>query len=492
MRLHVTTGGPGQDAGVSGENPVVSPLQRRTLVADPVEKLPFKASSRQSAPPRFPAAQCPGERAARRPGPQDAERFLQEVRSRAGMRRDLLVEDRRGDERLAGGGRVDEPADSPAAGAVLSVSLPAAPRPSLSIVMPTVSWTGTFAWCVERCLDLVDAGGDGCELVVVYDGVAPPPPSSLERPGVTVLETGERGGPARARNLAAEAARGEILLFVDADVELAGDVVERVRTLFACEPDRVAVFGTYDDEPRAEGTVSQFRNLLHHHTHVAHAGRAGTFWSGCGAIRTASFLDLGGFDEGYRYPSVEDIELGMRVVAAGGRIDLDPSLRCKHAKAWSLGSMIYTDIVHRARPWTHLIAASHSLPDALNIDWRGRASGVCAVGMIVALAAGLVLPAAGLPAVGGMALACLLSLVVLNADFYRLCLRKRGARFAVASVALHWLYYVYSSITFGVVMIQEALLDLVRPVACHESSSAPSSTGDTAATIGRPRPITGR
>ena len=408
------------------------------------------------------------------------------------MRRDLFVEDRRDDTGLAGGGPAEQPADFPATGAALSAPLPAAPRPSLSIVMPTISWTGSFASCVERCLDLVDAGGDGCDLVVVFDGVAPPPPASLDRPGVTVLETGERTGPARARNLAAEAARGEILLFVDADVELAGDVVERVRTLFACEPDRVAVFGTYDDEPRASGTVSQFRNLLHHHTHVAHAGRAGTFWSGCGAIRAASFLDLGGFDEEYRYPSVEDIELGMRIVAAGGQIDLDPSLRCKHAKTWSLGSMIYTDIVHRARPWTHLIAASHSLPDALNIDWRGRASGVCAVGMLVALAAGLVLPAKSLPAVGGMALACLIGLVVLNVDFYRLCLRKRGARFAVASVALHWLYYVYSSITFGVVMIQEALLGLVRPVACHARCSEPSSTGESAAAISRSRPIAGR
>jgi glycosyltransferase involved in cell wall biosynthesis len=313
------------------------------------------------------------------------------------MRRDLFVEDHRDDTGLDGGGPAEQPADFPATGAALSAPLPAATRPSLSIVMPTISWTGSFASCVERCLDLVDAGGDGCDLVVVFDGVAPPPPASLDRPGVTVLETGERGGPARARNLAAEAACGEILFFVDADVEL-----------------------------------------------------------------------------------------------AGGRIDLDPSLRCKHAKTWSLGSMIYTDIVHRARPWTHLIAASHSLPDALNIDWRGRASGICAVGMLVALAAGLVLSAAALPAVGGMALACLIGLFVLNADFYRLCLRKRGARFAVASVALHWLYYVYSSLTFGVVMIQEALLGLVRPVACHARCSEPSSTGESAAAISRSRPIAGR
>jgi len=364
-------------------------------------------------------------------------------------------------------------------------------EPGLSIVMPTVSWTGTFEPCARRCLDLVDAAGGGVELVVVFDGDPPSTPAWLDRAGVTVIGTGVRRGPARARNMAAEAAAGELLLFVDADVELAGDAVDRIRAAFAADPDLVALFGAYDDEPLAVGTVSQFRNLLHHHTHVAHAGRAGTFWSGCGAIRAALFLDIGGFDEKYRFPSVEDIELGMRIAAAGGRIVLDPTVRCKHAKRWSLGSMVYTDIVHRARPWTRLIAVSHSLPDALNIDWRGRLSGICAVGMLVAGVAASLLPAAALPACGVVLVACLAVLIAINADFYRLCLRKRGLPFAVVSIALHWLYYVYSSITFGVVMIQEATLGLVRSFACPTPSSASSSTGEPLAAANPSPPIVG-
>jgi GT2 family glycosyltransferase len=294
-------------------------------------------------------------------------------------------------------------------------------------------------------------------------------PEWLGRPDVRILATGDRGGPARARNLAAESAAGDLLLFVDADVELESDAVERIREAFVVDPDLVAVFGSYDDEPLCPGVVSRFRNLLHHHTHAAHPGPAVTFWSGCGAILRSRFLDLGGFDEGFRFPSVEDIELGMRITAAGGRILLDPAIRCKHAKSWSLASMIYTDVVHRARPWTRLIASRRLLAPVLNVDWRGRSSGVLAVLAVVMALAAIRWPSAGWWAAG-----CLAGVVALNAGFYRLCLQKRGPVFMLAAIALHWLYFVYSSLTFGVILVAELLNPSGTLRACDHPAFPPS------------------
>ena len=58
------------------------------------------------------------------------------------------------------------------------------------------------------------------------------------------------------------------------------------------------------------------------------AGDATTFWAGLGAIQRTAFLEAGGFDaEQYRAPSIEDVELGLRLAAAGARIRLDPSVR---------------------------------------------------------------------------------------------------------------------------------------------------------------------
>jgi GT2 family glycosyltransferase len=322
--------------------------------------------------------------------------------------------------------------------------------PHISVVMPTIFWSGTFERCARRVLAMLETSAAHAEVVFVFDGVAPPAPEWLDRPDVTIVETGKQSGPAIARNLAADSARGSILFFVDADVELSVDAIDRVDALFAADPDLVGLFGAYDDEPAADGVTSVFRNLLHHYTHVSNPGRAGTFWSGCGAMRTTAFLDVGGFNARYAYPSVEDIELGMRVAANGGEILLAPDVRCKHLKRWTLASMVFTDIVHRAAPWTRLIMNSHSLPTTLNLDWRGRLSGVCSVLLAVCLAA-----SAFAPLLLWAAVACGLVVIAVNSDFYRLCLRKRGIGFAVSSISLHWLYFVYSSLTFAAVTLHE-------------------------------------
>lgn len=330
----------------------------------------------------------------------------------------------------------------------------------LSVIMPTIFWTGTFERCARRVLSLLDETTANAEVVFVFDGSPPPAPAWLDRPGVTIVKTGSRSGPAIARNLAAESARGEVLFFVDADVELAADAIDRVHAAFAADPDLVGLFGAYDDEPAAVSLTSTFRNLLHHHTHVSNPGTAGTFWSGCGAMRTTAFLDVDGFDEKFAYPSVEDIELGMRVTANGGKILLAPDVRCKHLKHWTLASMVITDIVHRATPWTRLIINSRGLPATLNLDWRGRLSGICSV-----LLAACLVVAGFAPVALWAALACGLVVVALNSGFYGLCARKRGVGFAVASFALHWLYFVYSSLTFGVVTLHELWLRSRRSAA---------------------------
>lgn len=336
----------------------------------------------------------------------------------------------------------------------------------LTVVMPTVGFDGDFAAAARRVLESIDRGDFAAEFVVAVDGPALELPAWLDRPDVTVVATGVRAGPAATRNAAVEAARGGVLFFVDADVELAPDALERALAAFAAEPDLVGVFGAYDDEPAAPGLVSQFRNLLHHHTHVSHPGDATTFWTGCGAMRTANFLDVGGFDAGFGCPSVEDIDLGMRVTSAGGRIALDPGLRCKHLKRWTLASMIRTDVFQRAVPWTRMLVARRTLPTTLTIDRKNRACGVLALALVAALVVAPFVPYAW-----AVAAACGLAIGLCHSGFYRLCLRKRGPVFAVGAFALHVLFFVYSSITFGLVVLAQA---------CARPARRPQAAGEPA------------
>jgi cellulose synthase/poly-beta-1,6-N-acetylglucosamine synthase-like glycosyltransferase len=289
-------------------------------------------------------------------------------------------------------------------------SAPPIPPPSITVVVPATDRPPTL----DRCVAAIEAGDE--------------PPDEL-----CVVDDPAGAGPAEARNRGARRAVGEVLLFVDSDVAIHPDAVGRIRAAFAHDPALTAVFGAYDDDPAAPGTVSRFRNLLHHHVHVTSPGRASTFWAGIGAVRREAFLESGGFDaRRYPRPAVEDIELGSRLCAAGARIELDPRIRGTHLKAWTLGETVATDFARRGVPWARLQLETRRLSGALNLGWRNRASAAA-----VALACAATLARRPTPAVSAAA-----ALVTLNRSLYALLARRGGARLAVAGVGLHALHHV--------------------------------------------------
>ena len=286
---------------------------------------------------------------------------------------------------------------------------------TLSVVVPATDRPATLPRCVAA-LDRAAAAAGGVEIVVVQ---------------------GPRGlGVCAARNTGAARACGDVIVFVDSDVEVHPDALVRIRAAFADVPALTAVFGSYDDAPPG-GTVAAFRNLLHHYVHQRGAGPAATFWSGLGAIRRDAFLAAGGFDgERFPQPSIEDVDLGVRLVADGARIVLDPAIQGTHLKAWTLRSMVRTDFARRGVPWVALLLRSGHLRSTaattLNLGWRHRASAAaCATGV-----AGL---AFRRPAT---VLAALLVLLGANREFYGLLARRRGVGEAVVGVGLHVVHHL--------------------------------------------------
>src|SRR5262245_35886331 len=89
---------------------------------------------------------------------------------------------------------------------------------------------------------------------------------------VCVVDAPRELSASAARNAGVARTTGEVLVFVDADVEVHPDVFERVRSAFDADPELTAVFGSYDDRPAHRSTVSAFRNLLHHQVHQDGAG----------------------------------------------------------------------------------------------------------------------------------------------------------------------------------------------------------------------------
>lgn len=282
------------------------------------------------------------------------------------------------------------------------------------------------------------------EVIVADDGSGDGSGDFARSLGAQVVTTDRRAsGPSRARNLAAEQARGAVLLFVDADVVVGDDAVERLVETFADEAVG-SVYGSYDDQPDHRGYASLYMNLRHHFGHRGRRDDVDTFWAGLGAIRRDVFIAVGGYDvEAFPYPSVEDIDLGRRLREAGAQIRRDPEIRGKHLKRWSWWQVMHTDVMRRAAPWSRMMRQYPGAFRDLNVSHAEKFKALLALAFV----ASGPLAALGLAPLG-VWLACALGVAVANAGLLRVFLRCGGPLFAVIGLVFHQLHLCYSAATF--------------------------------------------
>ena len=312
--------------------------------------------------------------------------------------------------------------------------------PRLSVIVPVRDGAGFLAQSLPA-LRASDLAGDAWELIVVDDASRD---GSAEVAGrfADLVARPDGAGPAAARNHGVRQSRGDILVFIDADVSVHRDALRRLARSF--DDDAVAaVFGAYDTSPRAPGLVSQYRNLLHHWVHAQGRGEAETFWAGLGAVRRRAFMAAGEFDE--TMLQLEDIDLGYRLRALGHRILLQPEIQGTHLKQWTLGSMLRTDLFGRGVTWMrlHLAQGRGGRPGTLNLRPAEKLYTLLAFTAVLAVGAALVsadwrwlIPAA----------LCLALVLAGNLPLFRWFARERGLRFALFAVPLRLLYYLLNAI----------------------------------------------
>ncbi|WP_406565943.1 glycosyltransferase [Allitabrizicola rongguiensis] len=289
------------------------------------------------------------------------------------------------------------------------------------------------------------------EVIVVDDGSTDGTAAQARDLGARVIQMAHQAGPAAARNRGSKEASGQILWFVDSDVAVHPDAGEVMQKLMV-DPTLVAAFGSYDTNPPEPGWLSRYKNLIHHFYHTQGAGEATTFWAGCGAVRADAFRAVGGFDAArYRYPSIEDIELGDRLRHVG-RIRIEPALQATHLKRWRIVNVLRTDILHRALPWSRLIRERSGLADTLNISrlerLRAGLAGLFALSCLTLVADAGLWP---------LPLVLFVSAILAN---WRLALflnRQGGPIFALFGLVWHQLYYIYASATYVWCMFEARL-----------------------------------
>jgi glycosyltransferase involved in cell wall biosynthesis len=309
-----------------------------------------------------------------------------------------------------------------------------APRPErVAVIIPARNSAATLPRCLSALLAQVS---DDDEVIVVDDFSTDDTGAVAATFNVKVVRLSSHGGISAARNRGVELTNAPVLFFYDSDVVLAPGALARAKATMM-RPEVGALIGSYDDDPDAPTTISRFKNLAHHHFHQRSGTEVTSFWGGCGLIRRDLFLAAGGFDNEQR--TIEDVELGYRLTARGVRIVLDRDLQVKHLKQWTLRSLVKTDVVLRAIPWTLFWLEGRGLPRDLNFSADQRVAAIVAAVTAIAVPLAIFRPAAWL-----LIALLLVAALCLNRDLYRLFLRRGGPWFAVKGFLLQQFYYLYS------------------------------------------------
>ena len=318
-------------------------------------------------------------------------------------------------------------------------------KPTVSVIIPVHNGGSNFRRCL---LSLAAAVPPPEEIMVVADGDSDGSWRMAEEFGLRVIRLPVSRGPAGARNAGAGAAKGEILFFVDADVTVPPDAIAQILSAFQQAPEMSVLFGSYDDEPFETNFLSQYKNLFHHYVHQTANAEASTFWGACGAVRRNVFLAAGGFNEEYRHPSIEDIELGYRLKKAGCRVRLVKGLMVKHLKRWDARSLLMADFFYRALPWTALILNQGEFVDDLNLKTSNRLGVVFTNILLLSLLGALCTPWLMIPAA-----LYSMGLLRLNRDLYRFFEKRRGLLFTLKAIPWHWFYFFYCGLAFSLGLV---------------------------------------
>lgn len=243
----------------------------------------------------------------------------------------------------------------------------------LSVVVPTHETRDLTL----RCIATLEAEGtDGLEIVVVDDGSSDGTAEALaaRHPRVRVLRNEPAAGFTRAANRGLAEARGDLLLLLNSDTEVAPGAFAPLFAAFARDP-RLGAAGAVlhypDGSPQWSGgraptlawlfvLASGLAPLL---ARVpvwrrvkpvgAPAGRVDWVTGAALALRRRAWEEAGGFDEQFRFYG-QDLDLCLRLRDAGWKVELVPGLRVLHHHGATIGSrshleLLWTDLLRWAR-----------------------------------------------------------------------------------------------------------------------------------------------
>lgn len=224
-------------------------------------------------------------------------------------------------------------------------------RIKYSIIIPAYNSQEVIGICLNAIKKIKKHRKD-FEVIVVDDKSADRSVQLARNYFSNVIELKENVGPGAARNAGAKQAKGEILVFIDADVEVSEDVLEKFDRKFqeSKDPKLAGIMGVCSPTPAFNDTPSRIYNYFFHAIHASSPEKIQYPNTSLVAIKRSAFDEVGGFHPTLRI--CEDNELGIRLSEKGHYFLIDKKLQFIHHKKMGWMSAVKTPFfnsVNRAK-----------------------------------------------------------------------------------------------------------------------------------------------
>ena len=273
---------------------------------------------------------------------------------------------------------------------------------------------------------------DDMEVVIVDDCSTDDTVRICKSFPVRVIKMEENSGPAKARNIGVEAAKGDIIYFLDSDVIVLDGAIKEVRDYFDQNPSAKCVIGICSTEPLNKGFVSKYMAMFEYIHLIGQENKAvSVFAPRCGAIKKDFFLEIGSYDENYKGADVEDFELARRINRQANII-LNPKIMVKHQFAnFRQALKIYS---RRTVMWVHLFLKEKQLDNA---GPTSPSNGLSAMFALFSFLSLLFLPVTGLAK--PVFIVLLAFYVFFNLKWWNFMRKEAGLEFAVKALFLNYI-----------------------------------------------------
>jgi glycosyltransferase involved in cell wall biosynthesis len=207
-------------------------------------------------------------------------------------------------------------------------------NPFFSIIIPSYNAEKTLTICLNA---IFNSRNKDFEVIVVDDDSQDNTMKIAESFCCKVLKMEKNQGPAAARNLGAREAKGEVLLFLDSDIEIKNSTLDLIMNSLRKYP---IVFGIYCQKSGVDNLLSLFQNFFATKSMQDTKEYTAMFYSYCGAIKKKIFEEVGGFNENWFHATFEDVELGLRITEKGHQIYLNKNIKVTHHNIFTFKKFI--------------------------------------------------------------------------------------------------------------------------------------------------------